>query len=155
MGKGYDCRPVITFRFSRIMFDVSSSPFLLNATLQDHKYAEPQPTVVEKLLKSIYVDDVVDTEEQAHQFYKGAKQLLTGGSFNLWKFVSNLPSLRVKTGPSGPNTLPPNIAEPLNETYAGASLPGSTTHRHGEHKILGVSWNIRHDSLIFDFGHCC
>lgn len=50
-----------TFRFSRFVFGVSSSPFLLNATIQHHveKYAEEQPTVVGKLLKSIYVDDVV------------------------------------------------------------------------------------------------
>ena len=71
---------IVTLRFSRVVFGVSSSPFLLNATLQHHvkKYAEAQTTVVGKLLKSIYVDDVVggaDTEEQAHQFYKGSKQL--------------------------------------------------------------------------------
>ena len=63
---------IVTLRFSRVMFGVSSSPFLLNATLQHHvKYAKAQPTVVGKLLKSIYVDDVVggaDTEEPAHQF---------------------------------------------------------------------------------------
>ena len=57
---------IVTFRFSRVVFGVSSSPFLLNATLQHHnikKYAEAQPTVVENLLKSIYVDDVVGGAE--------------------------------------------------------------------------------------------
>ena len=57
---------IVTFRFSRVVFGVSSSPFLSNATIQHHnikKYAEAQPTVVEKLLKSIYVDDVVGRAE--------------------------------------------------------------------------------------------
>ena len=95
---------IVTFRFSRVMFGVSSSPFLLNATIQHHvkKYIEAQPAVVGKLLKSIYVDDVVggaDTEEQACQFYRSSKQLLAEGSFNLRKFVSNLPALQATDQP--------------------------------------------------------
>ena len=69
--------------------------------------------------------------------------------------MSNLPFLRAKVEqeepPSGPTPLPTNGADPLDETYTGVSLPGSTTLQHGEHKSLGVSWNVGHDNLIFDF----
>ena len=117
---------IVMFRFSRVVFGVSSSLFLLNATIQHvEKYAEAQPTVVGKLLESINVDGGADTEEQAFQFYKKSKELLAAGSFNLRKFVSNLPSLQAKVEeeepPSGATPLPPG---PLDETYAGA---GSTT----------------------------
>lgn len=102
---------IVTFRFSRVVFGVSSSPFLLNKTLQHHvkKYAEAQPTVVGKLVKSIYVDDVIggaDTAEQAHKFYDESKQMLVAGSFNLWKFMSNLPSLQAKVEQEEPPSTP-------------------------------------------------
>lgn len=76
--------------------------------------------MVGKLLKFIYFDDVVggaDTEEQAYQFYRSSKQLLAEGSFNLRKFVSNLPSLQAKfeqeEPSSRPTPLPPDSTEHL------------------------------------------
>ena len=118
---------------SLVVFGVSLSPFLLNETLHHvKKYAEAQPMVVGKLLKSIYIADVVggaDTAEQAHKFYKQSKQMLTAGSFNLQKFMSNLPSLQAKVEQEEPPSTPLHTGgtEPLDETYAGASLPGNTT----------------------------
>ena len=89
---------ITTLRFTRVVFGISSSPFLLNATIQHHikKYLASQPVLVKKIQESIYVDDVVggdDVEECAYNFYKGAQRLLRGGSFNLQKFVTNSPSL--------------------------------------------------------------
>ena len=76
------------------MFGVSCSLFLLNATLQHHvkKFAEAQPGLTKILMQSVYIDNVVcgaDNEEEAYEFYKGAKQLLLKGSINLRKFVTN------------------------------------------------------------------
>ncbi len=52
---------MICLRFTRVMFGVSCSPFLLNATLQHHlsKYTASHPETVKKLTISLYVDDVV------------------------------------------------------------------------------------------------
>lgn len=90
---------IVIFRFSRVMFGVPSSPFLLDATIQHHvkKYTEAQPGVVGKLLKSMLMTwlEELTLMEQAYQFYRSSKQLLAG-SFNLRKFVSNLPSLQAK-----------------------------------------------------------
>ncbi|KAL5474082.1 hypothetical protein EMCRGX_G028656 [Ephydatia muelleri] len=47
-------------RFARVVFGVSSSPFLLNATIKHHmnRYKEVDQQFVEKFERSIYVDDV-------------------------------------------------------------------------------------------------
>ena len=120
---------IVTLKFSRVVFGVSLSPFLLNATLQHHvnKYDPLWWGSYSSLpMLMTYVVGGADTEEQAHQFYKGSKQLLAAGSFNLRKFVSNLPSPQVKVEreepPSGSTPLPTDGAEPLDETYAEASL---------------------------------
>ena len=85
---------IITYWFSRVVFGVSSSSFLLNATIQHHVqlYVKEQPLLVDKVLESIYVDHVIggaDSEEEAYHFYKESKKLLREpGSFNLRKFFN-------------------------------------------------------------------
>ena len=84
--------PEITaYRFTRVVFAVTSSPFLLNATVRYHleSHADDDPDLVQKLLRSMYVDDVVtgaQSDERAYQLYTGAKELLKTAGFNLRKF---------------------------------------------------------------------
>ena len=92
---------IIVLRFARVVFVVSSSPFLLNATIHYHvkQYMEVHPDLVEKLMQSTYVDDVIsgaDGAEQAYEFYQGAKRMLLDGAFNLRKFVTNSRSLQTR-----------------------------------------------------------
>ena len=51
---------VITLRFTRVVFGLSSSPFLLNATIKHHieQYEQCDPEFTRKFLESIYVDDL-------------------------------------------------------------------------------------------------
>ena len=51
---------VVVLRFTRVVFGVSSSPFLLNATLKHHigQYEQCDPNFTWKFLESIYVDDL-------------------------------------------------------------------------------------------------
>ena len=84
----------IVLRFTQVVFGVSSSPFLLNATIQHHleKHSVTQPDLVSELLKSTYVDDVVtgaESEGAAYELYKTSKELLKSAGFNLRKFTSN------------------------------------------------------------------
>ena len=65
----------VALRFTRVVFGVSSSPFLLNATIRFHleKSKSLQPDLMAKLMKSFYVDDVVtgaNDEEQAYALYQ-------------------------------------------------------------------------------------
>ena len=75
-------------RFTRVVFGVTSSPFLLNATIRFHleSFIESHRALVDKLLRSFYVDDLVtgaDTEEEAFLLYSDAKALMKEGGFNL------------------------------------------------------------------------
>ena len=69
---------VITLRFAHVVFGVSSSPFLLNATINHHMetYREIDPSFVDKFLSSIYVDDVslgASNIESAYELYLKSK----------------------------------------------------------------------------------
>ena len=90
---------LVKMRFTMVVFGVSSSPFLLNATIKHHisKYQDSCPELVDKLTQSTYVDDVIsgaDTEEDAYTLYTNSKEVLGHESFNLRKFTTNLSSLQ-------------------------------------------------------------
>ena len=62
---------IIAPRFTRVVFGVSSSLFLLNATIQHHlkQYSTKFPETVKRISRSIYVDDIAysaDTEDLAY-----------------------------------------------------------------------------------------
>ena len=85
---------VVTSRFKRVIFGVSCSPFLLNATIYHHllQYQPEDPPFVHKFLRSIYVDDLVSgasTTDEAFHFHSKSKACLKEGGFNLRRFVSN------------------------------------------------------------------
>ena len=85
---------IIVLRFTRVVFGVSASPFLLNATIDHHmeKFRPADSHFVEKFRRSIYVDDLTAGSrhvEGAYEFYVKAKLHLAEASFNLRKFESN------------------------------------------------------------------
>ena len=51
---------IVALRFTRVVFGVSPSPFLPNATIKNHieKYKEADPEFVERSLRLIYVGDL-------------------------------------------------------------------------------------------------
>ena len=117
---------VIVLRFARVTFGVAPSPFLLNATLRYHieRYRESHPVIVEKLVRSMYVDDVVSgarTAEEVLKLFEDFKHILKEGGFNLRKFVSS-------QGDAG-NT--PNSSGELS-------------------KVLGINWNLSTDEIVMD-----
>ena len=122
-------------RFTRVVFGISSSPFLLNATIKKHleQYTEKDPELIEKLLNSIYVDDTIcgsHEEEGAYQIYLQAKAILKKGGFNLRKFISNSTEL-----------LQARIDQ--REGVRDLILEEDTYAQSIEHKVLGVLWNVK------------
>ena len=112
-------------RFARVTFGVAPSPFLLNATVRQHveKFREADPEVVDKLLRSMYVDDVVAgtaSITESRLLYENLRDILAKGGFNLRKFVCS----------EGEDGLSPSSEE--------------------SHKVLGIVWDPKSDVLIMD-----
>ena len=84
----------MTLRFTRVVFEVSSSPYLLNATIKHHLQSYSSNPVIELLSQSMYVDNIVASgnTEEAFRIYIESKELLSHGSLNLRKVLSNFSS---------------------------------------------------------------
>ena len=152
---------VIILRFARVVFGVSSSPFLLNATIKHHveKFSSSHPELVKQLLQSIYVDDVVfgdDDEDSAYELYNNSKSILKSASFNLHKFTTNSPILQARIdkaeGVAIRTESHNSQAMDLDETYAMYTL-GAIQQQLGEQRILGVRWDVSSDQILFDFSN--
>lgn len=159
---GKDPPETVIMRFARVVFGVSSSPFLLNATIRHHleRYRDRYPAFVEAFLRSIYVDDVSfgsDDEDGAFHLYERSKNVLAEGGFNLRKFVTNSRGLRERIKQNEQSFTPVEEAKVEASTsvkeedasYAKDTL-GDAQECQGELKILGVKWNFTEDLLVFD-----
>ncbi len=86
------------YRFTTVVFGVSSSLFLLNATIKYNleRFLDSNEAVVKRLLRSTYVDDIisgVNSNKEAFELYTQAKEIFRQGGFNLRKFLSNSQTL--------------------------------------------------------------
>ena len=149
-------RPVI-YRFARVVFGVSSSPFLLNITLRKHieHYAEMHPNVTTKLIHGLYADDVNSggyNELEALEFYKSSKKLMIEGGFNLRKWASN--STEVMNEIRLNEKLETNTQDvsPLenDESYAKSTLPMNESSKKDKLKVLGLVWENERDTFTFN-----
>ena len=139
-------------RFSRVMFGVSSSPFLLNATIDHHlkQFSSTKPELVELLLRSIYVDDIVAgaaSEESALKLYKESKGVLREGGFNLRKFTSNVPQVQKSIDELEKGSLETTVGVSDETTYAKCILGG--LENPTDQKVLGVRWDVGSHCLNF------
>ena len=92
---------VEVYRFTRVVFGVTSSPFLLNATLLKHvtSYEKEDPEFVSLMLRLLYVDDLslsLKEVEEAYQLYLKSRERMNQGGFNLHKWLSNSKALMEK-----------------------------------------------------------
>jgi len=117
------------YRFTRVVFRMSSSPFLLNATVRYHlvKFLDSNEATVKHVLRSTYVDDIIsgaNSDEEAFELYTHAKEMFHQGGFNLRKFLSNSQPLQIKI----------DSAEGLTDS----NLATESTPAMQEVKVLGV-----------------
>ncbi|GFS72528.1 integrase catalytic domain-containing protein [Trichonephila clavipes] len=116
------------YRHRRVVFGVTSSPFLLGATLNHHlDNAHGNFDNVAKILrKSFYVDNCVtsfETEEQLQKFIVESKILLSSAHFNLRGWQSNI------------------LLNPENFSELESQPDNFET------MVLGLIWNLKDDCL--------
>ena len=140
-------------RFTRVVFGLTSSPFLLKGTIKIHVSkclpVSHYTDVVKKLILNLYVDDSTnsfDTVETAMEFYEKSKSYLKEANFNLRKWATN--SFQLKNFiDSNENNNRSEMDISDGEAYV-ANLYGSTSVYR---KVLRLNWDTGADDFIFDF----
>ena len=155
------------YRFASVVFGLSSSPFLLNATLKHHisNFENEDPDFVHTFLQSLYVDDVVlgaNNVDHAYELYIKSKLRMSEGGFNLRKFASNSKDLKcrideneklreqsqVSPDTQTDQTIANSVVEE-DESYA-KSITGLQGLAKSTEKVLGVQWDKEGDNLVMD-----
>jgi hypothetical protein len=67
--KDLQTKEIVTLRFTRALFGLSPSPFLLGGVIQQHleKHQQRHPEVVKEISRSLYVDDLVSGGEKIRE----------------------------------------------------------------------------------------
>jgi hypothetical protein len=133
----------------------------LGATIQHHleTHEKQKPEIVEHLKKSLYVDDFVsgaENDERALEIYKGSKQLMSTGGFNLRKWSSNSDNVvkaidaleSSETMNSSTNSKPNVVQEDLSYTKSTIARE-STVTEPTQVKVLGMAWDTAEDTFLF------
>lgn len=131
-----------TLRFTRALFGLTSSPFLLGGVIQQHLKAweEREPELVAQISKSLYVDDLITgapTVKQTQQQKEKATEIFNDAQFTLHKWKSNAPELEQQAKPEDHD----------EESFAKQQLGTKTS----ESKLLGLPWDPNADTLSVCF----
>lgn len=143
-----DCdSPIVHCRYTRVVFGVTSSSFLLGAAILNHldKY-ESKGAAFAALQSDRFVDDLVTgavDEQSAIELANAAVIICEEGGFPLRKFASNSAVVRESL-----RSLSSNI------TSHGAGAPPSTSlvlpEDAGHSNVLGLDWRWTEDDLAFE-----
>ena len=134
---------VETLWFTRALFGLAISPFLLGGVIDQHLQSleTKHPEEVDEIRRSLYVDDLITGGETVlkAQHLKGSAQSIFGeAKFELHKWHSNVPALESEVP----------ITEEIKQSYAKEQLGGV---REGETKLLGMPWNKESDTIVLSF----
>lgn len=132
-------RSIVEYRFTRVIFGSSLSPYILGATLQKHvgQYEEKYPKTAEELLQTTYVDHA---GEELLTFQQEATQIMAKGGFRLHKWHCNVPEVekQIQNETEKPQAVSQHV-EPVS---------GDQKH---DPKILGIPWDEGKDELSISF----
>ena len=135
---------VIAYRFARLLFGLTSSPFIFNSTIDLHvnKFETLSPEKFEQFLRDLYIDDSSTSFpniKDAHDFYLFVLQTLRDGYFSLHKWCTNSKELSEL------------ILADQQERFSSESPDKFILDNFEPNKVLGVSWGTLSDEFVFSF----
>ena len=137
--KDLETKEVETLRFTRALFGLAPSPFLLAGVIEQHldSWSDRRPEIVSEIKKNLYVDDLISggvSTAKARENKTAATEIFAGAAFELHKWHSNVPELEsAETEQSAGE-----------QTFAKQQLG---TPEEGGGAILGLKWDKRRDKL--------
>ena len=149
------------YRFARVAFGISSSPFLLNATIRHHLTSTDLPEeFVDCVLKSLYVDDFVggeDSDDLVFEMFKNLKSSFKSGGFNMRKWVSTS-TLVQKRIEQHERESPLDVeisTKPVEEckiqeedqTFSSSQFRAKGNPCSVRCKVLGIGWDTESDMI--------
>ena len=151
---------IVIKRFCRLVFGLSPSPFLLNATLRHHvkKYEDLDSQFVKEFLSSLYVDDLSsgsDSVVDAFQLFLKSKLRMQEAGFRMRKWASNSEELMQMIKDHEISHEAPfnqtSLVQEENQSYTDFVLGGKhDINDEEEQKVLGLLWNHKTDKLSVD-----
>lgn len=134
-------KEVETLRFTRVVFGLAPSPFLLNGVIQQHleNLQSTYPESVNEVRKSLYVDDLISgesTKDKAKCLKREAVEIFDDAKFELHKWHSNEKELETD-------------CDDYEPSFAKEQLDNGSTK--GGCKLLGLPWDKVEDTLYVNF----
>ena len=132
-----------TLRFTRALFGLAPSPFLLGGVIEYHldTCEEREPHAVAELRRSLYVDDLLSggaTVEETKELKEQAIEIFEDATFTLHKWQSNEPKLEQNSV----------LTVEKEGTFAKQQLGEPQA---GGSSLLGLGWNKERDEIIVSF----
>ena len=132
-----------TLRFTRALFGLAPSPFLLGGVIEYHldTWEEREPHAVAELRRSLYVDDLLSggaTVEETKELKEQAIEIFEDATFTLHKWQANEPKLEQNSV----------LTVEKEGTFAKQQLGEPQA---GGSSLLGLGWNRERDDIIVSF----
>ena len=144
--KSLDSNEVETYRFTRALFGLAPSPFLLGGVIEQHLIGwEPRhPQSVQEIRRSLYVDDLISggtAVNEVQELKRNAIEIFDDASFHLHKWHSNVPELETMEQSTGSyaDMEPSFVEQQLNISQSNKT------------SILGLPWDCDKDTLSVTF----
>ncbi|KAL9957559.1 hypothetical protein ACROYT_G039201, partial [Oculina patagonica] len=136
--KNMETKEVETLRFTRALFGLGPSPFLLGGVIEQHldTWSLKQPEIVREIKKNLYVDDLISggtTVSKAREMKNAATEIFADAAFELHKWHSNVAELEST-----------ETDQTADQTFAKQQLGTSSG---GESSLLGLKWDKLRDLL--------
>ncbi|XP_045026421.1 uncharacterized protein LOC123470314 [Daphnia magna] len=133
--------PLVAYKWKRVPFGLSSSPFLLRATLNKHLDGMKSiySITVRQLKEQIYVDDYLggaDNISTAKTRIQETKSIFQEAKLNMRSWVTNDKTFRKFLSEKG-------LINPIVKIF-------TQKLEEGQPKVLGIRWDTESDTFQFD-----